>query len=128
MSPVSSGRGLWARSRASSSGLGCPDSAAPRKSRQTVGSNRPHTGEVAAPPVPDRAAPAFAAWKNVDAHSCLNGPGVAMGSSSAGVEGEVSVVTCWGKNASARSFQVIDATTASTRLSVAPSMRASAPP
>ena len=40
--------------------------------------------------------------------------------------GESSVVMCCGKKASARSFHVIDATTASTRLSVAPSMRASA--
>ena len=136
------GLGLCARSTDSRASLGCPLSAAARKSWHTVGSNRPHTAVVAAvllPPVllPPVVAAGVAAGgvaaapKNREAHSCLKGPGWGTRSTWAGDDAPDEApadVTFWGKKASARSFHVMTAATVSTRLSEAPVIRASAPP
>ncbi len=79
--------------------------------------------------VPMAGAPpaATALRKKVEAHTCLNGPGVLTGERPAGV-GDGPVTAACGKNASARSFHVIAATTPSTRGSAPASISARAPP
>ena len=130
------GCGLFLRSWAMSSRLGAPVSDASRNSAQIVGSKRPHVGGGTFCTLDEGVGGRFctldegvalAPRKKFDAQTCLKGPGVSIGLRPAGV-GPVAVVADCGKNASARSFHVIAATTASTRGSAPASIRPSAPP
>ncbi len=123
MRPPSRGAGLWARSSLISSRLGSPVRAAFRNGWHTSGAKRPQTGST---PAPWAAVPR----KNREAHSCLNGPGAPIGSTAAGDEvADGSPASAfWGKNAPARSCQVMAAATTSTRSSVAAVISAIAPP